>query len=173
MIRPATSATAANTTALAANSVPRRGIAVSDVRIIPVAYSEVMVSTPSTAMTSWPKYRPNELRWVGSKPGPSCFTLWAAPALASAPKPIVMTTRASSVQYVDLVDLILVNSDRTEPMKPARPDGRGSGAAPEWRPATGADVVAISGHLSRVHRMLALLARERRRGTARWRRSVP
>ena len=98
VMRPVTRATAANTTALAANIVPRRGMAVSDVRIIPVAYSEVMVSAPSTAMTSWPKYRPNRLRWVGSKSGPSWFALWAAPALASAPKPTVMTTRASSVQ---------------------------------------------------------------------------
>src|ERR1035441_1316716 len=41
--------------AFAANIVPRRGIAVSDVRIMPVAYSDVMVTAPSTAMTSWPK----------------------------------------------------------------------------------------------------------------------
>src|SRR5574340_228150 len=56
--RPVTSETTANTTALAANTVPRRGCTVSVVRIMPVEYSEVMVRAPSTAMTSWPTYRP-------------------------------------------------------------------------------------------------------------------
>ena len=50
---PVTRDTTANTSALAANSVPRRGCTDSDVRIIPVEYSEVMVSAPRTAMTSW------------------------------------------------------------------------------------------------------------------------
>src|SRR6266568_6530035 len=39
--RPTTSATRLKTTPLAANTVPRRGIAVSEVLIIPVEYSEV------------------------------------------------------------------------------------------------------------------------------------
>ena len=50
---PVASDTAPNTSALAANNVPRRGCAVSEVRIIPVEYSEVMVSAPSTTMMSW------------------------------------------------------------------------------------------------------------------------
>ncbi len=36
-------------------TTPRRGIAVSEVRIIPVEYSEVIVMAPSTAMISWPR----------------------------------------------------------------------------------------------------------------------
>jgi hypothetical protein len=40
---------------------PRRGIVVSDVLIIPVDDSEVIVSAPSTAITSCPIIRPNRL----------------------------------------------------------------------------------------------------------------
>src|ERR1700728_2162169 len=50
-----TSATRPNTTPLAANTTERRGITVSDVRIIPVEYSEVRTSAPSTATTSGPR----------------------------------------------------------------------------------------------------------------------
>jgi hypothetical protein len=49
---PTTSATAPNTTPLAAKNVPRRGMEASDVRIIPVEYSEVMVRAPRTMITS-------------------------------------------------------------------------------------------------------------------------
>src|SRR6185437_12284163 len=45
---PVTRATTVNTTPLAASTVPRRGCTVSDVRIIPVEYSDVTVSAPST-----------------------------------------------------------------------------------------------------------------------------
>jgi hypothetical protein len=83
---------------LAAKTTPRRGIAVSEVRIIPVEYSDVIVCAPSAAMTSWLKYRPSRLRLVGSKYGPLASTLWAAAKLASAPMAMVITTRASSVQ---------------------------------------------------------------------------
>ena len=76
---PATSATAPNTTPLAANSVPRLGMVVSEVLIMPVEYSDVIVSAPSTTMISWPISSPNRLmrpradliscsRW----PGPRC-----------------------------------------------------------------------------------------------------
>ena len=72
--------------------------AASEVRIIPVEYSEVMVSAPSTAMTSWPTYSPARLCWVASKSGPSPWGCEAVPAVDSAPIPTVTTTRASSVQ---------------------------------------------------------------------------
>ena len=54
MIREIVNVTPANTIALAAYSTPRRGITASDVRIIPVEYSEVMTSAPSTTMISSP-----------------------------------------------------------------------------------------------------------------------
>ena len=71
---PVTRLTRKNTTPLAASTVPRRGCTVSEVRIIPVEYSEVTVSAPSTTMISWPRFRPARLRCVASKPGP-----WSAP----------------------------------------------------------------------------------------------
>src|SRR5215469_12234492 len=149
VISPMTRVTTANTAALAANTTPRRGCTDSVVRIIPVEYSEVIVSAPSTAMTSWPTYRPARLCWVASKL--AGLTPWgcdAVPALARAPMPTQTTTRASRVQYVDLVDLILVNSDRSASPKPARPV---SGGSRRWRAAGASWVVAISGHPRRVH----------------------
>src|SRR6516162_5415517 len=50
-----TSATTAKTAALARYTTVRRGIAVSEVRIMPVEYSAVSVIAPSTTMTSWPR----------------------------------------------------------------------------------------------------------------------
>src|ERR1700683_2417767 len=50
-----TRATTAKTMALAAYTTARLGIAVSEVRIIPVEYSAVSVIAPSTTMTSWPR----------------------------------------------------------------------------------------------------------------------
>src|SRR5258708_38106972 len=148
-ISPVTRETTANTTALAANTVPRRGCTVSAVRIIPVVYSEVMVRAPRTAMTSWPTYRPARLCWGASKADLVIWLAWeAAPALASAPMPAQTTIRASRVHQVERVDLILVNSDRSASAKPARPV---SGGSRRCR-ATGAVwVVVISGHPCRVH----------------------
>src|SRR5579872_4760650 len=50
-----TRATTAKTVALAAYITVRLGIAVSEVRIIPVEYSAVSVMAPRTTMTSWPR----------------------------------------------------------------------------------------------------------------------
>src|SRR5262249_7580280 len=143
-ISPVTSEIAAKTTALAANTTPRRGCTDSVGRIIPVVYSEVMVSAPSTAMTNWPRYRPARLCWVASKVALLIsLACDAAPALARAPMPAQTTTRASRVQYVDRVDLILVNSDRSASPKPARPV---SGGSRRWRAAGAIWVGAMSGH---------------------------
>ena len=43
-------------------------MAVSEVRIIPVEYSAVMVIAPSTTITNWPKNRPTSAFDVGSNP---------------------------------------------------------------------------------------------------------
>src|SRR5215831_4646195 len=152
-ISPVTSEITAKTTALAANTTPRRGCTDSVVRIIPVVYSEVMVSAPSTAMTNWPTYRPARLCWVASKVALLIsLACAAAPALARAPMPAQTTTRASRVQYVERVDLILVNSDRSASPKPARPV---SGGSRRSRAAGASWVVAISGHPRRVHAVAA------------------
>ena len=94
---PVTRLTRVNTMPLAASTVPRRGCTDSEVRIIPVEYSEVMASAPSTTMISWPRTRPIRLCWVGSKNGPWTGRESAA-TQASAPMPTVTTTMASSVQ---------------------------------------------------------------------------
>ena len=46
---------AAKAIIFAVYTTTRRGIAVSEVRIIPVEYSAVIVIAPSTTMTSWPR----------------------------------------------------------------------------------------------------------------------
>src|ERR1022692_1450429 len=74
---PTTSATAPKTTPLAANTVPRRGIAVSDVLIIPVEYSELIVSAPSTMMISCPMSSPNRLMLAAEE------WIWAETAAAT------------------------------------------------------------------------------------------
>ena len=64
-----TSVTAASTAAFAPNSTPRLGITASDVRIMPVPYSDVITMAPRTTMTSWPiSPSPTRLVCVGSNP---------------------------------------------------------------------------------------------------------
>src|SRR6202012_2032967 len=70
------------------------------------------------------------LAWVASKVARSaalvCDQLAAVPALMAAPIPTLTTSMTSSVQYVDLTERILVNSERSAPPNPARPEGGGS-----------------------------------------------
>ena len=58
---PATSTRLVTTTALAARTVVRRGIAASVTRIMPVLYSPLIASTASTATTAWPRSIPVRL----------------------------------------------------------------------------------------------------------------
>ncbi len=89
--------TAANTIALAVYSTPRRGITASEVRIIPVEYSEVITSAPSTTMISSPSATcPVRLASAALKPGPiPCETI---PAQFRTAQAMLATTWASSVQ---------------------------------------------------------------------------
>src|SRR5260370_1100553 len=64
---PTTKVTAAKTSDLAASTRPRFGTAVRLVRIIPDEYSELMQSTPSTAMASVAMPIPARLSAVGSQ----------------------------------------------------------------------------------------------------------
>src|ERR1700733_3636797 len=149
--RLVTRATTANTTPLAAIIMPRCGLVISVVRIMPVEYSELITSTPSTPMISCPMYSPARLCCVGSKYGP-CGPWLAAPQLARAPNPTTTTNIASSAQYVDRTDRILVNSERSAPANVTRPAERGRSSA---TPAAGPTIVdAISGHLSSQRRLL-------------------
>src|SRR6516162_4343746 len=86
-----TSATAVNTMPFAAYTTPRRGCAVSEVRIIPVEYSDVIASAPSTAMMSYPNSKKAiSDACVASIPALFCGLLWmlfamAKPAMAATP----------------------------------------------------------------------------------------
>src|ERR1700728_2569508 len=64
---PTTKVTTAKTSDLAASTRPRFGTAVRLVRIIPDEYSELMQSTPSTAMAAWAMSIPDWLTPVGSQ----------------------------------------------------------------------------------------------------------
>src|SRR5208282_3253022 len=64
---PTTKVTVAKTSDLAASTRPRFGTAIRLVWIIPEEYSELMQSTPSTAMASWPIASPAPLTPVGSQ----------------------------------------------------------------------------------------------------------
>ena len=64
---PTTKVATAKTSDLAASTRPRFGTAIRLVRIIPDVYSELMQSTPSTAMASWAMAIPVPLTPVGSQ----------------------------------------------------------------------------------------------------------
>src|ERR1700683_2414355 len=64
---PTTKVTRAKTSDLAARTRPRFGTAIRLVRIIPDEYSELMQSTPSTAMATWAISIPDWLTPVGSQ----------------------------------------------------------------------------------------------------------
>src|SRR5689334_5819134 len=49
----------------------------------------------------------------------------------AAPIPMLITTSTSSVHQVERTERILVNSERSVPPSPARPDGGGSTGAPD------------------------------------------
>jgi hypothetical protein len=95
--REIVSVTAVNTIAFAAYSTPRRGITASEVRIIPVEYSEVMTSAPSTTMINSPRATcPVRLASAALKSEPApCETM---PAQFRTAQAMLATTRASSVQ---------------------------------------------------------------------------
>ncbi len=91
-----TNTTAANTAVLAASRVPRCGVAPSVARICPVAYSELMMRTPSTPMANWAGNTPDRLRPMGSNVSRSWAETWshrltqAAPI--TVPRPMVIST---------------------------------------------------------------------------------
>ena len=83
-------------------------------RIVPLANSPVIASTPKTAIASWPKIVPASDWLVGSQMARSAAEnddqCAAVTAHNSAARPIVDTTIAASVQPVDRSDRSLVHS---------------------------------------------------------------
>ena len=56
------------TMAFAPKKTERRGVAVSDERMVPLPYSPVIANTPRIPMTSEPSASPASAWFVGSKP---------------------------------------------------------------------------------------------------------
>ena len=95
-----TSVTTPNTPALAQSTGSRLGTAANVERIMPVEYSPLITSTPSTPIASWAMVTPIRLVSSGWKPALSAaLMLLQRLALTSAgttAKPMVITTPASS-----------------------------------------------------------------------------
>src|SRR5690348_11671181 len=93
----------------------RRGTAVSEERIIPVLYSPLISSTPSTPKATTAKMTPLRLVVTGLKAAFSAaLNVWywlAVTAENSAPIPIISTTAVTRVYMVDRSDRNLVNSE--------------------------------------------------------------
>ena len=108
-------ATPAKTPSFAHSTGSRRGTAVSEERIIPVLYSPLISSTPSTPIASWENRMPFRLVVIGLKLALSAaLKVWywlAVTAVISAPIPMVSTTAVSSVHIVERSDRNLVHSD--------------------------------------------------------------
>src|SRR6266567_3439795 len=98
---PTTNATAVNTAAFAHTTGSRFGAADMLARIMPVLYSPVTSSTPSTPMMSWASSKPRRLVPVGSKTNfrasRNSGQRFAVTAENSTPKPIMPSAVAASV----------------------------------------------------------------------------
>ncbi len=107
----------AKTASLAHRTGRRRGTTVSEARIMPVLYSPLIRSTPSTPKATTAKAMPVRLVLMGLNAALSAaLRVWywfALTAENSAPMPIIKTTAVSRVYRVDRRDRNLVNSERT------------------------------------------------------------
>ena len=86
-------------------------------RICPVAYSEVIMRTPSTPMAIWARNSPLRLNDVGSKrrrwTGVRVSQLLTWETVTRAPKPTATPTVTARVHIVERTERILVHSART------------------------------------------------------------
>jgi hypothetical protein len=142
---PTTKTNTAKTTALAASIGTRRGTASRLARIMPVAYSPVITSTPRTQMVSWLSWKPEpRIVLTGSAMSWRC---WLGSALShcdtvsqmiSVVKPRVSTTSSPNEAAVERTERSLVHSDSSS--RPKR-TGADAGAAD----AGGAGATAVIG----------------------------
>jgi hypothetical protein len=119
---PMTSVMVAKTATFAANNQDRRGTAANESRIVPVLYSALTTSTPSTPIASWAKSRPERLDLVGSKVNCAATdrdeNRDALAEVTIAPKPTPMKTVINKVQSVERTERNFVHSERTMPQNP-------------------------------------------------------
>src|SRR4051812_9659291 len=140
-------ATAKNTIAFAVSTRAREGHAVIVVRIMPVPYSEAVVSTPSVMMHMLPSSNPKKPRPSGFSPARSPEEeLLDTSAPAASPMPTTSSTNMPSVHIVERTDLIFVHSEATACPRCVRTTGMGEvypgydapGAACHWGAAAAA-----------------------------------
>src|ERR1700733_12656822 len=108
--------TPAKTASLPHRTGRRRGTAVSEARIMPVLYSLLISSTPSTPKATTAKLMPSRLVLTGLKAALSAaLNVWywlAVTAENSAPMPMVRATAASRVYRVDRSERNFIHSER-------------------------------------------------------------
>src|ERR1700722_19143289 len=104
----------ASTASLAHSTGSRAGTTASVARIIPVAYSPLNASTPSTPTTSWVNTRPSRLIDTPPAAELAAEILYGAPDPAiAAPRPTISTTAISAHHQVERSARSLVHSART------------------------------------------------------------
>ena len=124
------------TTALPQSTGRRRGTAVIEARIIPVEYSAVITSTPSTPIASWAIWTPTKLtssgwksaRSLGLAEGQWCETT----AAAIAGTPIVNRNAAASDHFVERTERSFVSSERKTRSCVTRPVCSSGGMTWAW-----------------------------------------
>src|ERR1700685_3912653 len=103
-----------STITLAHSTGSRAGTTASVARIIPVPYSPLNASTPSTPSTSWANTMPNRLIDTPPAAELAAEILYGAPEPAiAAPRPTISTTARSAHHQVDRSARSLVHSART------------------------------------------------------------
>jgi hypothetical protein len=106
--RPASTITFAHSTG------SREGTTASVARIIPVPYSPLNASTPTTPITSWANSRPSRLADTPFAAELAAETWYAVPEPAiAAPRPTIRTTAASPHHRVERSARSLAHSART------------------------------------------------------------
>jgi hypothetical protein len=117
-----TSATAPKMATLAPSTCGRLGAAEKVARMVPVPYSALITSTPSTPIASWQNKTAVRLTLVGSKLvrlASDMVAQWArVSAVANALMPIPTTTVRPSVHIVDRTVRSFVHSHRRRPESP-------------------------------------------------------
>ena len=88
------------------------GTTASEARIIPVPYSPLNTSTPSTPITSWAIRMPNRLTDTAVTAGWAAETRYGLPAANPAPTPTISTTVASALYQVERSPRSFAHSER-------------------------------------------------------------
>src|SRR5918993_1609606 len=117
---PTTKSVPVSTIALAASTDPRRGGAASVARIIPVPYSLVTTSVPSTMAVIWANIRPQVTNDSGDSSASLLASHAALVAQTSTVRPAPRTKSIAVDQNVERTDQNLIHSARRVAPNPGR-----------------------------------------------------